>query len=115
MRFLLFSFLFLISFLSWGGCADINAAAENEQVLIPSYESGYVVSDRERVYFYSAPDESCKIKDVFIVNGDFVNSYADYQGFTSVMYFKKNGDVVNGWVHSKSLKPTGTGVGPSEQ
>jgi len=109
---LLFIILF-IPIISWGGCVEINSSAEQYQTLNPTNESGYVVIDNSRVYFYSAPDERCKIKGLFIVHGDLVNSYADYQGFSSVMYFKKNGDIVSGWIHSNSIKPTGTGVGPT--
>lgn len=111
----LFFVLFFSPLASWGGCAEINSIAEQNQTLVPTDESGYVVNDKSRVYFYSAPDEKCKIKGVFIIYGDLVNSYADYQGFSSVVYFKKNGDTVSGWVNSDSIKPTGTGVGPTER
>lgn len=113
-RGLLFTLL-LSPVASWGGCAEINSTAEQNQTLVPTNESGYIVNDKSRVYFYSAPDDRCKIKDVFIVYGDSINSYADYQGFSSVIFFKKNGDTISGWVHSDSIKPTGTGVGPIEQ
>ncbi|UAN18876.1 MULTISPECIES: hypothetical protein [Enterobacterales] len=111
----LFFVLLFAPLMSWGGCAEINSVAEQNQTLIPTNESGYVVNDMHRVYFYSAPDEGCKIKGLFIVRGDLINVYADYQGFSSVMFFKKNGDTVSGWVHSDSIKSTGTGVGPTEQ
>lgn len=112
MRFFLFVLFFVVSFLSWGGCNDINALAEKERYSIPSSESGYVVSDEHRVYFFSAPDDNCKIKGLFIVNGDLVDAYADYKEFSYVIFFKKNGVPVEGWIHSKSIKPTGTGIGP---
>lgn len=103
------------SFYSWGeGCGPINLLAERDQTLIPTSESGYIVSDPKRVYFYSAPDENCKINGLFIIKGDLVNSYAEYQGFSSVMYFKKDGETANGWIHSDSIKSTGTGIGPAE-
>lgn len=102
----------IVPFLSWGSCDDINYLAEKERYTIPSSESGYIVSDAHKVYFFSAPDDNCKIKELFIVNGDLVDAYADYKEFSYVMYFKKNGDVVKGWIHSKSIKPTGTGIGP---
>jgi len=106
--------LSLNSFSSWAGCDDVNSVAERYQVLVPTSESGYVVNDTKRVYFYSAPDEKCKIKGLFIVYGDLINLYAEYQGFSSVIFFKENGDSVIGWVHSKSIKTTGTGGGPEK-
>lgn len=108
----LFIALSIMPFLSWGGCENVNALAEKERYSIPSSESGYVVSDAHRVYFFSAPDDNCKIKGLFIVNGDLVDAYADYKEFSYVIFFKKNGDPVEGWIHSKSIKPTGTGIGP---
>ncbi|MBV8044014.1 hypothetical protein [Pluralibacter sp.] len=93
-------------------CSDADNIAAKKQEKIPSDNSGYVIKSTGRTYFYSAPDESCRIKDLFIVQGDLVNVYADYNGFTSIMYFKKNGNPITGWVHSDTLKPTKTGVGP---
>jgi len=90
-------------------CTIINNEAEDKQSKIPPSESGHVVSDTNRVYFYSAPNETCKIKNLFIINGDKVNIYAEYK-FFSLISFKKKGQLVSGWIHSKSIKPTGTGV-----
>ncbi|MCG0458849.1 hypothetical protein L6R44_22550 [Enterobacter cloacae complex sp. ECC445] len=93
-------------------CSDADNIAAKKQEKIPSDNSGYVIKNTGRTYFYSAPDESCRIKDLFIVQGDLVNVYADYNGFSSIMYFKKNGNPITGWVHSDTLKPTNTDVGP---
>ncbi|WP_130224928.1 hypothetical protein [Escherichia sp. E13S3] len=111
MRWAIF-FLFLVSFLSWGGCVEINSSAERYQSLNVTSESNYVVTGGSRIYFYNAPDENCKIKDVFIIKGDVVSVYAEYKNFSSVMFFRKNGDPISGWVHSGAIEPTGTGVGP---
>lgn len=96
-------------------CSVINDDAERKQSKILSSESGYVVADTQRVYFYSAPDEACKIKGLFVINGDQVNLYAEYKDFSSVVFFKKDGEPVSGWIHSESVKPTGTGVGPESK
>lgn len=114
MKTLFLLFFLVCSFSSWGECHDINSRAEIYQNVISTSESGYVVSDNARVYFYSAPDERCKIKDLFIIHGDLVDVYSEYKGFLSVIFFKKNGETVDGWVHSSSIKPTGTGIGPRE-
>lgn len=112
MKFVL-SFLWLLfPLLSWGGCDALNLIAERYQDLIPSSESVYKVVDTNRVYFYSAPNEECKIKNLFIINGDLINLYAEYKGFSSVVFFKKNGEPVSGWIHSKSILPTSKGDGP---
>ncbi|EMO5717048.1 hypothetical protein RVW00_002023 [Enterobacter bugandensis] len=95
-------------------CSGANRIAAAMQKKIPSDNSGYVIHNAGRTYFYSAPDESCKIKDLFLVQGDLVNAYADYNGFSSIMYFTKNGDPVSGWIHSDTLKPTRAGIDPKK-
>jgi hypothetical protein len=65
-----------------------------------------------RTYFYTAPDEKCKNNKLFIIRNDLINSYIDYKGFSYVVYLTKNGGSVSGWVHSDSITPTGSGLGP---
>lgn len=93
-------------------CSEINVNARSAQSYIDSDKSGYIVSGHGRLYFYNAPDESCINKEQFLITGDLVNVYTEFNGFSSVMYFKKNGETVEGWLKSESLKSTGTGVGP---
>ncbi|WP_137765446.1 hypothetical protein [Nissabacter sp. SGAir0207] len=109
MKSVLFLSLIASSFLSWGGCGDKNKLAEQKQSIEPTAQSNYIVKYKPRVYFYSAPNEACKIKDTFIIKGDVVSVYAQYNGFSSVMFFRKNGDAVIGWVRSDSIEPTGRG------
>ncbi|MFC0180612.1 hypothetical protein [Thorsellia kenyensis] len=71
-------------------------------------ESPYLyqkVKQLERLYFYSQPtNESCKIKDLFIIHGDTVNAYATYNEFTFVEYTSTKGIVTSGWVKSEGLE-----------
>ncbi|MGK3141386.1 hypothetical protein [Pantoea sp. C2G6] len=94
-------------------CSSVAAKADSERIIIPSGDSGCKVSGKGRAYFYSAPNEKCKIKNLFIIPGDLVNASADYNDYTYIIYFKKDGDGVEGWVKSNRLAPTGTGIGPS--
>lgn len=112
MKTVLFFLWLLFPLLSWGGCDELNLIAERYQDLTPASESVYKVVDTNRVYFYSAPNEECKIKNLFIIKGDLINLYAEYKGFSSVVFFKENGGPVSGWIHSKSILPTGKGDGP---
>lgn len=96
-------------------CSDANKIAIKNQRKTPSDVSEYMIKNAGRTYFYSAPDESCKIKELFIVQGDLVNVYTDYNGFSSIMYLKKNGESITGWVHSDTLKPTRIGIGIEKQ
>jgi len=69
-----------------------------------------VVTGTGRLQFYSAPNERCAMKGVFVIPKDKLISYAQTDdGWTSVMYINpRTGDDVSGWVRSKRLKPTGT-------
>lgn len=113
----MFALVFIIvSFFSQADefCSNIASKADAERTIISSDESGYRVSGKGRLYFYTAPNERCKNSDVFIVSGDLVNASADYEGYTYIMYFTKEGKEFDGWVKSNRLIPTGTGIGPSD-
>ena len=51
---------------------------------------------------------------MFITPGDLVNALTDYNNYTYIMYFTRDGKNVDGWVKSNQLTPTGTGIGSSE-
>lgn len=94
-------------------CGKLNDLATENGVRISSVESGYKVGSG-RAYFYTAPNERCKKKNLFVVKNDLVNAYLSYDKFSSIIYFKSNGESVSGWVHTDSITPTGTGIGPKQ-
>ncbi|BES85902.1 hypothetical protein PEC302107_25010 [Pectobacterium araliae] len=112
----IFYFLFFVFSLFseevFAACGEINSSAEVEQDLFKTSDSGYIVI--ERTYLYSAPNENCKLKNTFLIGGDKIDVYAKYAGFFSMMYLKKNGEPVMGWVHSSSVRPIGVGIGPDK-
>lgn len=58
-----------------------------------------------RLYFYSQPtNDSCKIKNLFIIHDDSVQAYATYNGFTFVEFTSKKGVVTSGWVKSEGIE-----------
>lgn len=95
-------------------CDDLNESHQSEQKIIPSDKSGYKVIEDNRLYFFNAPNEKCKMKDVFIIKNDLVDAYRIDGDFMFVMYFTKNNKTVEGWVKSRGLIPTGAGVGPKK-
>ncbi|MEQ9863146.1 hypothetical protein [Pectobacterium aroidearum] len=111
--FLLFIF-YCFSGVAFATCGEINLSAEVEQDLLKTSDSGYIVVASGRAYLYSAPSESCKLKNTFLIRGDKIDVYAEYAGFFSMMYLKKNGEPVMGWIHSSSVKPIGVGIGPDK-
>ncbi|MFM0526423.1 hypothetical protein PQR11_15730 [Paraburkholderia strydomiana] len=97
------------------GCEQLNATASKNGSQIPGGASGRTVVGKGRLQFYSAPDLSCKMSGVFIVEADSVDAYTDYGKFTSVTYRNsKSQKIVNGWVESDRLKPNGSGIAPGQ-
>lgn len=109
---LLFS-IFFTGYVFAFDCEKFNISIKGKEDLIPGHQSGRVVIGSGRLYFYSAPNEDCKIKDLFIVPGDKVDAYSDLGEYTSIQYFSnKLGDIVDGWVHTNRLRATGYGIAP---
>lgn len=66
----------------------------------------------KRAYFYSSPDVNCLISpSLFIVHNDRVIVYSEYEEFYFVMYLKKNGGDISGWMPKKQLTSTGKNIG----
>ncbi len=86
-------------------CADIQDIAKaetiNGQSNIP--KEPLVVASESKVYFYTAPDKSCKQGDKFVIAGDFLYAYKLHSGFTYVNYITAKGEEVKGWVNSAEL------------
>lgn len=81
---------------------------QTEIHLSENYE--YQVAGSGRLYFYSAPDEKCIDKKVFVIPGDNLTAYTEFgtEGrWTSVAYIPKNGETVSGWVHTERLRFVG--------
>lgn len=95
-------------------CENIQRIAqEKETQFIP--RQGYRVNGKGRLYFYSAPDEKCRMKGIFVIGGDELIAYSEYHGWYGIMYMNNNtGDVYQGWVRPERLEYTGTMGGGGE-
>lgn len=94
-------------------CDAILKKSDIEQGYIDRSRNNFEVISNGRLYFYSAPDDLCMQKESFLVPGDQVVGYSEYNGFLFVAYFKKNGDSVDGWLKIDQLKNTEFSNGPS--
>lgn len=95
-------------------CAQSSEEAQTQQIRIPGHASNHSIIGKGRAYFFSAPNSACISKQLFVVPGDIVIAYADYQAFTYVLYIHpKTGAQTDGWLQSARLKPNGTGVAPA--
>ena len=81
--------------------------------IIPRWGLQVNVKHKQRVYFHSAPHDTCKIKDLFIIQNDIVSGYHFYrepseQEWIYVLYYSKRKDldneIVEGWIKFKDLK-----------
>ncbi|HEM8137525.1 TPA: hypothetical protein U2M34_000375 [Providencia rettgeri] len=113
--------LLTLIFVSFNNLADENICqkskliSEQEGAIINSFKSGYKVIGNGRAHFYYSPNVNCKEKNLFLIKDDLVNASIVYDDFTSIMYLNKNGQVIDGWIKSNRLTPTGTGIGPSDE
>ncbi|WP_171405821.1 hypothetical protein [Acinetobacter sp. SWAC57] len=93
-------------------CVKFEEKAEQKEVqIIPRWGMKVIVPTR--VYFHSAPSNTCKIKDLFMIKNDHITAYSTYddgqEQWVSVMYFSKRlGDTVQGWAKLKDFEYTGT-------
>ena len=61
-----------------------------------------------RLYFHTAPHSACKMPSTFIIKGDDVIAYRNYNGYDFVMFMNhKTGVDTAGWVLAKALRITG--------
>ncbi len=78
-------------------CERVAAEAENKgAVVIP--RAVFDVIGKGRLQFYSAPSLNCVMTGVFVVRGDSLISYVDFNQWMKVAYVRKDGDMIEGWV-----------------
>ncbi len=109
-------FLLLALFISFGTLADCSKlskiADDNSQDYGTKYS--YTVQGQKgfRSYFHSAPSNSCKVKDLFLIPKDSVIAYSEFknenQTWLFVMYVDKNGNDTEGWLKQRDLKLSGS-------
>jgi hypothetical protein len=105
------SALFSDTTLAAASCQEAATGTKNVPLFSPPISE--VVIGAGRLQFYSAPNDACAMRGIFVIPKDQLIAYAQSNdGWTSVMYTNpRTGNVVSGWVRSARLKETGT-VGP---
>lgn len=111
-KLLLLPLLFISSFtLADMSCDRLSKIADDNGVL---YGTKYIhtVQGKKgfRTYFYSAPSEQCKIKNLFLIPNDSVIAYQQFTNenrtWIYVMYVDKNGNDTMGWMKDADFKIT---------
>jgi hypothetical protein len=99
-------------------CLSVFEKAEQEQAPIADHTSGRGVIGTGRLYFHTAPDKRCRLKETFVVVGDRLEAYADFGEFTSVIYWNPTtGEGTAGWVLTSRMTATETRIAtaPAQQ
>jgi hypothetical protein len=85
-------------------CVEAFEAAHEAKVVVTDQRPNRVVSGPGRLYFHTAPDERCRMKNVFVVPNDRLEVFADHDGYTEVIYWNPaTGSGTAGWVPSARL------------
>lgn len=88
-------------------CGKVLAQAREQQVAVAEWQSGRRVAGKARLYFHSAPDGGCRLRDTFVVRGDTLQAMNEYGIFTEVHYVHpRTGRTAQGWVESGRLEET---------
>ncbi|MCU5771723.1 hypothetical protein N5923_08890 [Erwiniaceae bacterium BAC15a-03b] len=94
-------------------CHNLDSNANTQGVHFDNTENVFKVGGKGRLQFYSAPDKRCLVKGEFVIPGNNLYAWVEYQGFYSVMYLKEEGDQVTGWVEKDRLTETHKGIAPN--
>ncbi|HHR5880693.1 TPA: hypothetical protein ACS7XF_000606 [Providencia alcalifaciens] len=71
---------------------------------LPAKNNHYQVVGDGKAYFYSAPNDTCLVEDVFVIAGDQVSGQMEVEGeFVLANYYTVSGDIVRGWLRKDQL------------
>jgi hypothetical protein len=97
-----------VSSQAFADCKEPESGTKNIPAFSPPLSE--VVIGAGHLQFYSAPNASCAMPGVFVIQKDELIAYArSNDGWSSVMYSNpRTGNNVAGWVKSSRLRETGT-------
>ena len=85
-------------------CPGVFEKAGQEKEGIPSEQSARRVGGEGRLYFHSAPNKQCQLKNVFVLPNDRLEAYAEHGEFTEVIVWHAKSRVgTAGWVATARL------------
>ena len=89
-------------------CIGLGKQAEQrERRIVPIMRLS--VTGEGRLHFHRAPHKACRDDNVFVIPGDSLTGYAEYEGWTWVMYVNPaSSKEFQGWVPDTRVKNIGT-------
>ena len=85
-------------------CVAVFEKAEQDQVVSSAGTSSLAVTGTGRLFFHTAPDRRCQLKDTYVIAGDRVEVFSEYGEFSSVIYWHPvSGAGTAGWVLSSRI------------
>jgi hypothetical protein len=89
-------------------CIGLGQQAEQrERRIVPIMRLSVI--GEGRLHLHRAPHNACRDDKVFVIPGDALVGYAEYEGWTWVMYVNpRTNDEFRGWVPDARIKNTGT-------
>ena len=89
-------------------CVALGKKAEKrERRIVPTMRLSVI--GQGRLHLHRAPDKACRDDKVFVIPGDSVTGYAEYEGWTWVMYVNPSSSKeFQGWVPDARVKGAGT-------
>ncbi len=108
---IILKFIFLISIYLYSSvafandvCGNYGRESETSQTYINPDNTSFEVISTKRLHFFSSPNKTCKIKDLFLVPGDIITGHTEYNGYVSASYAKNESWSVTGWLDKSQLK-----------
>ena len=88
----------------------IEEQCSNSAILAPHLLNppiAHTVNGNGRLYFYTAPNYSCRTKDIFVIQGDTLNVHTEVNEWYLVDYYNpRTKKTHEGWVRPERLKST---------
>ncbi|QGF27360.1 hypothetical protein EE896_11155 [Pantoea eucalypti] len=104
--------VFPLSVLANDFCEKLDKSGITNGVQLDNTDNLYKVGGKGHLLFYSAPDEKCLLKGIFVIPNDHLYAYVELNGFYRVMYLSNNDDQIMGWVKKNRLIETHKGLAP---
>jgi hypothetical protein len=114
-------FLLVLAFALWAVtaraqgsdvCPTAYEQAEQEKTAIPGESSLRAVAGPGRLYFHTAPDDRCRLKNVFVIPNDRLEVFAVHGDFAEVIYWNPvTGIGTAGWVRHARIAESAHIVG----